>query len=498
MALNTKKDFDTRNKPQLNTLVYGRIPPQLPDVEEAVLGCILLEKNAADTVIRILREPECFYVDANQKIYAAILRLVNKGQPIDMLTVIEELRAAGEFEIVGGAAYLVKLTSSVVSGAHAETHSMLIMQKFMMRELIRISGETIAKAYEDSEDVFDLMEATQTAMSGINDHIRTGTIKSLAGSILPTIMEMREARNNNTNMLGLKTGLTKLDEITLGLTAPDLIVLAAGTGEGKTSLALNIAESIARSGSPVGFFSLEMKDKQLVWKILSRILEEEIKVVRGGKFSDAKWTELEGTILNEVRQIPLYIYDKGGINIIELKATARTMKKKYGIQALFIDYIQLVRGAGKKFGTREEEVNFVSKELKGLAMDLEIPIIALSQLNRMEKGKAARLYALSDLRESGAIEQDADGVIFVFRPSQHKCPEMNIGGTDMTFDDTDAIIDIAKWRLGEVGAFRAKFVKQHNQFTDYQKEIDWQHQNPQAGIRRDITESNKQEQNAPF
>ena len=454
-----------QRKPQNDAAIYGRLPPQAPELEAAVLGALMLEQSAADTVMPLLKSPECLYVDANQKIYSAIQTLYRKGSAIDMLTVCEELRKTNEIESVGGAYYVTSLTMNVVSAAHLESHARIVLEKYMQREIIRIASEAMNAAYEGADDVFDQLDAVQANFGLVNDSIRTSNIKSFGASLKATIAGMQEAQERGGDLIGHATGLTKLDAISSGLSAPDLITIAAGTGEGKTTFALNLAQHIAASGTPAGFFSLEMRDRQLVWKVLSGELQEQIKDIRKGSIGTEKWNRLHG--MKQLFNLPLFMYDKGGINITELKAVARTMHKKMGVRVLFIDYVQLVRATpGKRHGTREQEVNEVSKELKALAMELDMPIIMLSQLNRLEKG-VKRMYRLSDLRESGALEQDSDGVVFIYRPTEHGQAEMNVDGQQMRFTETDAMIDIAKWRLGETGMFRVRFDGAFNKFSDY-------------------------------
>lgn len=445
--------------------VFAKVPPQAPDLEAAVLGTLMLESEAADAVLPLLKTPECLYVPANQKVYAAIQSLYRKGSAIDLLTVTEELRKTGDLEDVGGMYYLTTLTADVATSAHLDSHVRIVLEKYMQREIIRIAGEAMNAAYEGADDVFDQLDAVQQDFALVNDSIRTSNIKSFGASLKATIADMQEAHDRGGDLLGYSTGLTKLDAITAGLSAPDLITLAAGTGEGKTTFALNLAQHIAASGTPVGFFSLEMRDRQLVWKVLSGELQEQIKNIRRGDIGTEKWHRLHG--MKQLFSLPLYMYDKGGVNITELKAVARNMYKKMGVRALFIDYVQLVRATpGKRHGTREQEVNEVSKELKALAMDLDIPIVMLSQLNRLEKG-VKRMYRLSDLRESGALEQDSDGVIFIYRPTEHGQAEMEIEEQKQHCTETDAVIDIAKWRLGQTGMFRVRFDGAFNKFSDY-------------------------------
>jgi replicative DNA helicase len=442
-----------------------KVPPQALEPERAVLGTIMLEREKLSEVLAIVRKPECFYLDSHQKIYSAVQTLDFKGSPVDLLTVTEELRKVGDLERVGGAYYLTQLTMSVSSGAHVQAHARIVLEKWMSRELIRICSSATEKAYEDAEDVFDQLEKAEVALSAITDTIRTGNIKRAGEVFIEAIRDMKEARFRPDGITGLPTGIGKLDGLTRGLQPSNLIILAAGTGEGKTTFALNLCEHVARNSGPSGFISLEMHDRELIWKLISRHIREDVNSVMSGNFSEGKWNELDHS--RHILDLPLHIYDKGGLNIVELKATARTMVKKHGIKLLAIDYIQLVRGIpGKRYGTREEEVNDVSKNLKALAMELNIPIIALSQLNRMEKG-AKRMYVLSDLRESGAIEQDANAVWFIYRPSEHKLTDFE--GEAVT--EFDAWLLIAKARLGDKGKFRLRFDGAFNQFSDYEEEL---------------------------
>lgn len=468
MSVTIKKDFGedrNRRRPDISSLIYGKVPPQAIELEKAILGIIMLQPDKLDLVLRIIKNAECFYVDAHQKIYKAIITLVGVGSAADPLLIAEELKKQSEFEIVGGMYYLMSLTD-VTSDASVEKYARVVMEKFMAREVITICGNAISDAYEDSSDVFEVLGKAETGLTSILDNIKSGSIKNFAEIFRATIKDMLEAKERPGTMLGVTTGLKKLDAILLGFAPPDLTILAAGTREGKTTLALNSCKAAAEAGDPAGFISLEMKDRQLMLKVLSGEVQEDIKTLRTGKFGEDKWSALTGSILKSVSALPIYVYDIGGLNIVELKAIARTMKKKYKIKILYIDYLQLIVGAGKKFGTREEEVNYISKQLKSLAMELDIPIVALSQLNRPPKG-VKRNYVLQDLRESGAIEQDADNVIFIYRPSLHEVAEMEVGGETWRFGEMDAVVSIAKCRLGEEGDIRATFYGKYNQFVDY-------------------------------
>lgn len=441
----------------------GRVPPQAKELEEAVLGAMLLEKDRQSEVMSIIRSPDVFYIDAHQLVYACIQELYARGATIDLLTVTDALRKRGELDQIGGAAFLTRLTMSVISSAHVEAHARIVLEKWISREVIRICGKGMNTAYEDAEDVFDQLEQLEVKLAGITNRIRTGSIKRLGDSLHDVVEGMKSASHRSDGMVGLPTGLTKLDAQTRGLHAGNLTVIAASTGEGKTTLALTLAYNIARNTAPVGYFSLEMLDRELIWKMISSELQEDVDSVMSGNFSSDKWRMLEREVLRKLYDLNFYMYAVGGLNIIELKAIARGMVLKHGAKVLFVDYLQLIRGIpGKRYGTREQEVNEVSKELKALAMELQVPVVALSQVSRLEKG-TKRMYQLSDLRESGAIENDASNVWFIYRPYAHKLAEFE--GIYCT--ELDAFINIAKARLGQTGMFRVRFDGAFNKFSDY-------------------------------
>jgi len=443
----------------------AKIPPQARELELVVLGAILIDSNAFNEVSSILTS-ECFYVPAHELIYRAYVSLNAKGMPIDVLTVNEELTMSANIDKCGGLCYINELTNSIGSSANIATHAKIIYQKYMMREAIRLSVDIIERAYDDTTDPFALIDKAQIQFAKIVDRIKSSNVVHVADVALATIKAMQENRYNQSEYLGIESGLKKIDNITYGFTNPDLIILAGGTSEGKSTLALQIAQYASLS-KKVAFFSLEMSNQQLLWKILSSEVNATITQIRRGHITDYQWRKVEGEVYDKMLNSQLYMYDEGGLSIFELISMCRNLKAKDGIDMVVIDYLQLLTATGgdMKFGIREQEINFISKKLKALAKELDIPIIALSQLSRIERG-AKRLYKLSDLRESGAIEQDADGVIFVFRPHYHGILDMSINGSDMTFDESDTIIQFAKWRLGETGVTTLRFNKEFSKFED--------------------------------
>ena len=420
---NLNRDRKNRRKSSvdLSTMVYGKVPPQAKELEEAVLGAIMLEKNAFDSVVEILK-PECFYVESHQRIFRAMQSLSQKSQPIDILTVVEELRFKEELEMVGGPYFVTKLTNAVVSSANIEAHARIILQKFIQRELIRISGEIIGDAYEDSTDVFDLLDDAESKLFEItNNHLRKNfdTIDSV---LVKTIQRIEDLRNRNEDVSGVPSGFASLDKVTYGWQNTDLVILAARPAVGKTAFALNLVRNAALHPSkptPVAFFSLEMSAGQLVQRILSAESEIMLEKISRGKLEEHEMKQLYAKGIQKLAQSKIFIDDTPALNIFELRAKCRRLKSREDIGLIIIDYLQLMSGnADNKNSNREQEISNISRNLKGLAKELNIPIIALSQLSREVEKRGAKdgqkMPQLSDLRESGAIEQDADMVMFLY------------------------------------------------------------------------------------
>src|SRR6476659_1990116 len=348
-----------RSSIDLNTMVYGKVPPQAKDLEEAVLGAIMLEKTAFDVAVEILK-PECFYVDAHQRIFRSMTSLANKSQPIDILTVVEELRFKEELEMVGGPYYVTKLTNAVVSSANIEAHARIILQKFIQRELIRISGEIIGDAYEDSTDVFDLLDDAESKLFEItNNHLRKNfdTIDSV---LVKTIQRIEDLRHKNEDVSGVPSGYASLDRITFGWQNTDLISLAARPSVGKTALALNLARNAALHPSkptPVAVFSLDMSAGQLVQRILAAESEIWLEKIARGKMEDHEMQQLYKKGIQRLSTAPIFIDDTAALNIFELRAKCRRLKNKHNIGMIIIDYLQLMSGTGEnRNSNREQEI----------------------------------------------------------------------------------------------------------------------------------------------
>lgn len=460
----------------LGTMVYGKVPPQAKELEEAVLGAIMLEKNAFDTVVEILK-PECFYVEAHQRIFRSMQSLSNKSQPIDILTVVEELRFKEELEIVGGPYYVTKLTNAVVSAANIEAHCRIILQKFIQRELIRISGEIIGDAYEDSTDVFDLLDDAETKLFEItNNHLKRN-FASIDSILVSSYQRIVDLKNRGDELTGVRTGFHKLDHITYGWQSTDLIILAARPAVGKTAFALNLARNAAVNKDkekriPVAFFSLEMSAGQLVQRILSAESEIWLEKISRGNLADHELRQLYERGVKPLSESPLFIDDTPALNIFELRAKCRRLKNKHNIGLVIIDYLQLMSGTGEnRNSNREQEISNISRNLKALAKELSVPIIALSQLSRAVETRSAgkegmKVPQLSDLRESGAIEQDADLVMFLYRPEYYDMDTNAEGESIKGLTE----VRIAKHRNGSLDTVRLRALLQIQKFTEWDED----------------------------
>ncbi len=440
---------------------YGKIPPQALDLEEAVLGAIMLEKDAILSVLDIL-EPGSFYKEAHQQIYSAAQLLSQQEKPIDLLTMTEELRRQEKLESVGGVVYIAQLTSRVGSAAHLEYHARIVAQKYIQRELIRVSSDIQERAFDETSDVDDLLDYSERELLNIAEgHIKKETVR--INSLLKTAIEqIEEAGKRKDSLSGVPSGFTRLDRITSGWQNSDLIIIAARPSMGKTAFVLSMARNMAVDHDrPVAFFSLEMSSIQLVNRLIIGETQLPSDKIRTGRLENYEWEQLEYKI-KDLEKAPIYVDDTPAISIFEFRAKCRRLKQKYNIQAVVIDYLQLMTGS-KDSGSREQEVSNISRSLKSVAKELDIPIIALSQLNRsVEMRSGNKRPQLSDLRESGAIEQDADLVIFIHRPEYY--------GLDVDEDGNSlkgvAEIIVAKHRNGATGDVHLKFVREFAKFVN--------------------------------
>ncbi len=442
---------------------YGKLPPQAPELEEAVLGAIMLEKDAYSIVSEILK-PDCFYKMAHQKIFEAIMTLALHQEPIDMHTVTEQLRKNGNIDEVGGAYYITLLTAKVSSAAHLEYHARIIVQKYLARELIRVSSDIQTKAFDDKTDIDDLMQEAE----GMLFELSQNSQKKDVTQINPVIEEARkrmQIASTKQGASGVASGFHALDKITSGWQRSDLIVIAARPAMGKTAFILSMAKNMAVDfNSPVAVFSLEMSNVQLVNRLIMNVCELEGEKIKNGQLEKHEWDKFDRDI-NKLLDAPVFVDDTPSLSVFELRSKARRLVKEHKVQCLIIDYLQLMNASGMSFGSREQEVSIISRSLKGLAKELDIPIIALSQLNRGVEGRTGhegKRPQLSDLRESGAIEQDADMVCFIHRPEYYKITEDAQGNSLIGL----AEIIVAKHRNGATGDVLLKFKGTYAKFMN--------------------------------
>lgn len=446
-----KTDFD----PQ--TIVYGKVPPQARDLEEGILGAIMLEKFAFDKVIDLIT-PEVFYVEAHQRIFSAMMALNAKSQPIDINTVNEQLRSTEELEMCGGKYYVTQLTNSVVSSAHIEAHAHIVFQKFIARQYIQLGGEMIGQGFEDSTDVFDMIDDIEKRMYQVTSALHKKASVGLDTLLVKAISEIHALMDNDQEVSGVPSGFKNVDILTHGWQPTDLIILAARPGVGKTALALNFARNAALhpiKPTPVGFFSLEMSAGQLVRRLLASESEIPLKKIQRGRL-DKEEVKLilypKG--IQPLSQASIHIDDTPGLNIFDLRHKARAMKRKYNIGLLIVDYLQLMSGTNTSNNNRnrEQEISEISRGLKKLAKELDIPIMALSQLSRETEKRSNKEPVLSDLRESGAIEQDSDAVVFIYRPEYYGLHRDAAGESN----PGETILKFAKYRNGEPGTCKLR------------------------------------------
>lgn len=415
----TKENRFYRTKPEIQTMVYGKVPPQATELESAVLGQILVDRDAFDTVSHIIK-PEVFYQENHQRIYSAMAELSKKHSPIDIHTVTDQLMTSEELEMVGGPYYVSGLTNSVVNAANIEHHCKILLQKFIARELIRVCGQAVHDAYQDSSDVFELLEEVEGNLMEVSECLSFGDMVPIDNVIVQAIQKIEEWRKLETPLTGIPSGFKDIDAATRGWQNGDLIILAARPSVGKTALMLNLIRNAAMQGYPVAVWSLEMKAIMLVLRMFAAESKQNLHRIQTGRMTDEMMQHLFETAIKRLSKLKIFFDDRSGLNIQKLKAKCRKMKKKGLLKAVFLDYLQLMTPSSN--ATREQQISEISRELKTLAQELDVPIIALSQLNRdLEKRTGHnRKPQLSDLRESGSLEQDADVVMFLWGPDDQE------------------------------------------------------------------------------
>lgn len=443
---------------------YGHLQPQAPDVERVVLGALMIDKDAFSVVSEMLR-PETFYEPRHQKIFTAIQTLNMNETPVDIMTVTNELQREATLDDVGGATYVVDLTAQVASSAHIEYHAKILHQKFLARQLISFASNIGTKAFDATVDVDELMQEAEGNLFELSQRNMRQDYTQIDPVIRQAVDILQKASANSDGLTGIPSGFTKLDDMTSGWQKSDLVIIAGRPAMGKTSFALSIAKNIAVDyQTPIAFFSLEMNNVQLVDRLISNVCEIEGKKIMNGQLARDEWERLDKN-LAKLTGAPVYIDDTPGMSIFELRTKARRLVREKGVKAIMIDYLQLMNANGMRFGNRQEEVSTISRSLKGLAKELDIPILALSQLNRTvenREGLEGKRPQLSDLRESGAIEQDADLVLFVHRPEYYHIYE-DEKGNDLR---GKAQIIIAKHRKGATGDVLLAFQGQYTRFAN--------------------------------
>jgi replicative DNA helicase len=452
------------DKSTIINLEKGKIPPQAIDLEQVVLGAMMIDKKGVDEVIDIL-SPEAFYKEAHQYIFEAIFKLFENSEPVDLLTVSSQLKKDEKLDIIGGDFYLISLTQRVSSSAHIEFHARIILQKYIQRSLIKISNEIIEEAYDESKDVFDLLDNAEAKLYEVTQ----GNVKKSTETAQSLVIQAKkkiEEISNKEGLSGIPSGFDKLDKLTSGWQPSDLVIVAARPGMGKTALTLTMARNIAVNNNiPVAFFSLEMSSVQLITRLISSETGLSSEKLRTGRLEKHEWEQLNVKV-KTLEKAPLYIDDTPSLSIFDLRAKARRLSSQYGIQLIVIDYLQLMTAGGsQKGGNREQEISTISRNLKALAKELNVPVIALSQLSRaVETRGGSKRPLLSDLRESGAIEQDADIVSFIYRPEYYKIDEWDDEERSPTEGQAEFIV--AKHRNGGLDNIRLKFIGHLGKFDN--------------------------------
>lgn len=443
---------------------YAHLQPQAPEIERVVLGALMIDKDAFSVVSEILK-PETFYEPRNQKIYSAIQKLSMDENPVDIMTVMEELKRQGTLEEVGGPTYIVDLSSHVASSANIEYHSRILAQKYTARQLISFASVVATKAFDETVDVDELMQDTEKNLFELSQKNMKQDYSHVEPVVNEAIRILQKAAENKGELTGIPTGYAKLDDMTAGWQASDLVIIAGRPAMGKTSFALSLAKNIAVDYQrPIAFFSLEMNNVQLANRLMSNVCEIEGKKILNGQLDAEEWKRLDANV-GRLANSPIYVDDTPAMSIFELRTKARRLVREKNVQVIMIDYLQLMNANGARFGSRQEEVSTISRSLKGLAKELNIPILALSQLNRTVEGRdglEGKRPQLSDLRESGAIEQDADMVLFVHRPEYYRIFE-DEKGNDLR---GKAQIIIAKHRKGGTGDVLLEFKGEYTSFRN--------------------------------
>ena len=442
-----------------NLINEGRVPPQAVDIEMAVLGAMLLEKEAISKTIEII-DDSAFYKPAHQMIFRAIAGLFEKSEAVDSITLVEELRRKGELENIGGAIYISDLTFKVTSSANVEYHAKIVLEKALLRNLISSSSEIMQRSFSDTEDALDLLDEAEQKIFQISEKRLKKSFVLMKDAVFKTMEMLESIHGKHSGVTGTPSGFQGLDNLTGGFQTSDLIIVAGRPSMGKTAFVLSAARNAAIDHQiPVGFFSLEMSAQQLVLRLICAEAKVDAHSVRTGRLHEDEWRRLS-TRIGKLHQAKIFIDDTPALGILEIRAKARRLKVEHNIGLIVVDYLQLMQGP-KSAQSREQEISTISRSLKALAKELSIPVIALSQLNRAVEARGDKKPMLADLRESGAIEQDADVVLFVHRPEMYGQNEVDGKSTEGV-----AEIIIGKQRNGPTGSVDLAFIKKYARFEN--------------------------------
>ena len=437
----------------------GKIPPNDTEAEQAVLGSMLTDKDAVIAAIEVLKQ-EDFYREDNKLIYSAILNLYNRAEPIDIITLKAELTSMGKFDAIGGLEYLAELPEKVPTTANVDKYIKIVEEKSILRNLIKTANEIINLGYDPTEDVEDIMDGAEKKIFNIMQAKNQKGYTPIKDILIETFAQIEQLYNQKQHITGVPTGFADLDYKTAGLHGSDLVLVAARPAMGKSAFALNIASNAAvRAKVPVAIFSLEMSKEQMVNRILCSEAMVDSNKVRTGKLDEQDWAKLAGA-LGPLSEADIYIDDTPGISVMEIRAKCRKLKLEKNIGLVVIDYLQLIQGTNKRGGSREQEISEISRSLKILAKEINVPVIALSQLSRAPEQRPDHRPMLSDLRESGAIEQDADIVMFLYRDDYYN--------EDSEKKNVAEVI-LAKHRAGSTGTVELLWLGNYTKFVNIDK-----------------------------
>ncbi|MDX2190371.1 MAG: replicative DNA helicase [Bacteroidota bacterium] len=446
----------------------GKLPPQALDLEEAVLGALLIDKESLSKVADFLK-PEAFYDERNQKVYQAILSLSSKSEPIDIRTVVNELRTIGQLEIVGGAFFVSQITFKIQSSANIEYHARLLVQYALKRTLISVSATIQEEAFDDTVDVFEILDHAQKQLFEVSEQTMKKNFTPVSSLVQLALKDIEEKRKHKDGLTGVPSGFTALDRLTSGWQKSDLVIIAARPAMGKTAFVLStIRNAAVDHGKACVIFSLEMSSVQLMLRLISAESEIESEKIKKGTLEEYQWVQMTQKV-TKLSNSKLFIDDTPALSVLELRAKCRRLKAQHNIELIVIDYLQLMHAdsVGKGSGNREQEIAYISRSLKGLAKELEVPVIALSQLSRATETRGgSKIPQLSDLRESGSIEQDADMVMFLYRPEYYGLTE----DEDGTPAQGVGHVIVAKHRNGPVDKVKLRYISKFTKFADLESD----------------------------